>query len=128
MPHELRYNQSERCPALLRLMSFKAKPIRLFIIVLSLFVFLLTLNAKLSLYDQPSHVNTVNSSKLWLNGQKLEPPPATLVLAVLAVAIVVFRLRFSRHPWQTIEIPHARPSRLLAFRAHRFLRPPPFCA
>jgi hypothetical protein len=107
-------------------MSFRAKPIRVFVIVLSLLVFLLALNAKLSLYDQPEHANTVNSSKLWLNGQKMEPPPVTLVLAVLSVAYVVLRLRFPRSPWQRVSIEEPTPSRLTAFRAYRFLRPPPF--
>jgi len=115
-----------RCPALL--MHLRAKPIKLFIIVLSLFVFLLTLNAKLSLYDQTVHANTVNSSKLWLNGQKLEKPPATLVFAVLSVAIVLIRLRFHRQPWQRVLVLESRPSLLLSFHTHRFLRPPPFLA
>lgn len=106
-------------------MNLRAKPVRFFVIVLSLLVFLLVLNAKLSLYDQPTHVNTVNSSKLWLNGQKMEQPPVTLVLAVLSVAFVVLRLRFPRSPWQRVEIQEPRPSRLTAFRARRFLRPPP---
>ena len=106
-------------------MNFRAKPFRFFVIVLSLLVFLLALNAKLSLYDQPEHVNTVNSSKLWLNGQKMEQPPVTLVLAVLAVAYVVLRLRFPRSPWQRVQIQTPVPSRLIAFRARRFLRPPP---
>lgn len=97
----------------------------MFVVMLSLLVFLLALNAKLSLYDQPEHANTVNSSKLWLNGQKMEPPPATLVLAVLSVAYVVLRLRFPRSPWQRVRIQEPKPSRLTAFRAHRFLRPPP---
>jgi hypothetical protein len=107
-------------------MNFRAKPIRVFVIVLSLLVFLLALNAKLSLYDQPEHTNTVNSSKLWLNGQKMEPPPVTLVLAVLSVACVVLRLRFPRSPWQRVWIQEPRPSRRTAFRMFRFFRPPPF--
>ena len=106
-------------------MNLRAKPVRFLVIVLSLLVFLLVLNAKLSLYDRPTHVNTVNSSKLWLNGQKMEQTPATLVLAVLSVAFVVLRLRFPRSPWQRVEIQEPRPSRLTAFRARCFLRPPP---
>ena len=107
-------------------MNFRAKQVRVFVVVLSLLVFLLALNAKLSLYDQPAHANTVNSSKLWLNGQKMEQPQATLVLAVLSVAYVVLRLRFPRSRWQRAWIQEPRPSRLTAFRAYRFLRPPPF--
>jgi hypothetical protein len=106
-------------------MNFRAKQFKWFVIALSLLVFLLTLNAKLSLYDQPTHVNTVNSSKLWLNGQKLEPPPATLMVALLTFVCVVLRLRFPRAPWQRVPIQESIPSRLTAFRAYCFLRPPP---
>jgi hypothetical protein len=106
-------------------MDFRAKHFKWFVIALSLLVFLLTLNAKLSVYDQPTHVNTVNSSKLWLNGQKLEPPPATLIVALLTFVFVVLRLRLARSPWQRVPIQESIPSPLIAFRAHRFLRPPP---
>jgi len=105
-------------------MSSRAKQLRFFIIVLSLFVFLLSLQAKLSMYDQPGHVNSINSSKLWLNGQKMEAP-MTLVLAVLPVIFVVLRLRFHGSPWQRIESPVPAPSPLRALALHRFLRPPP---
>jgi hypothetical protein len=111
--------------ALLKLMNSNAKQIRMFMVVLSLLVFLLTLNAKLSLYEQPTPVNTANSSKLWLNGQKMEQPTPILVLAVLSIAYVVSRLRFPRYPWQRVRIEAPVPSRLISFRAQRFLRPPP---
>jgi len=105
-------------------MSPRAKRLRFFIVALSLLVFLLSLQAKLSMYDQPGHVNTVNSSKLWLNGQKMEAP-MTLVLAVLPLVFVVLRLRFPRSPWQRIELPVPAPSPLSVLALHRFLRPPP---
>jgi hypothetical protein len=107
------------------LMNSNSKQIRMFVVMLSLLVFLLTLNAKLSLYEQPTPVNTANSSKLWLNGQKMEQPAPILVLAVLSVAYVVSRLRFPRSPWQRVQIEAPVPSRLISFRARRFLRPPP---
>jgi len=106
-------------------MNRRARQIRLFVVALSLLVFLLALNAKLSLYEQPTPVNATTSSKLWLNGQKMEQPTATLVLAVLSVAYVVLRLRFPRSPWQRVQVQEPVPSRLTAFRARRFVRPPP---
>jgi hypothetical protein len=105
-------------------MSPRAKQLRFFVIALSLLVFLLSLNAKLSMYDQPSHVNNINSSKLWLNGQKMEAP-ITLVLAVLPVVFIVLRLRFHRSPWQRVQHSVPAPSPISAFELHRFLRPPP---
>lgn len=121
------YNDVWRIPGALfkPQMSSNAKQIRMFVVVLSMLVFLLTLNAKLSLYDQPTPVNTANSSKLWLNGQKMEQPAPILVLAVLSVAYLVSRLRFPRSAWQRVQIEQPVPSRLISFRARRFLRPPP---
>ena len=108
-------------------MSPRAKQLRLFVVLLSLLVFVLALNAKLSLYEQPLHANATNSSKLWLNGQKMEAqtPATLLVLAVLPVAFIVLRLRFHVSPWPKVPIRVSVPSSLNAFEVHRFLRPPP---
>src|SRR5579884_1472919 len=107
-------------------MSPRAKQIKLLLIALSLFVFLLALDAKLSLYEQPTHVNTTNSSKLWLNGQKMEAQSSpVLVLAVLSIAFVLLRPRFHRSPWPAMQLRTPRPSVVPSFELHRFLRPPP---
>lgn len=107
-------------------MSPRAKQIKLLLIALSLFVFLLALDAKLSLYEQPAQVNTTNSSKLWLNGQKMEAQtPPVLVLAVLSVTFVLLRPRFHHSPWPSRQLRAPRPSVVPSFEFHRFLRPPP---
>jgi hypothetical protein len=96
------------------------------IIALSLFVFLLALNAKLSLYQQSTHANATNSSKLWLNGQKMEAQaPPILVFAVLSFTFALLRPRFRQTPWPRVqfEVPVVTPAR--TFQLHRFLRPPP---
>jgi hypothetical protein len=106
-------------------MSPKARKIKLLVVVLSLFVFLLALNAKLSMYDQPEHTAT-STSKLWLNGQKMEgQTPVVLIIAVLAVVFLPLRLRFPRSPWPEIDFSAPARSPLPAFETHRFLRPPP---
>jgi hypothetical protein len=95
-------------------------------IALSLFVFLLALNAKLSLYQQPRHANATNTSKLWLNGQKMEAQaPPILVFAVLSVTFALLRPRFHQTAWSRVqfEVPVITPAR--TFQLHRFLRPPP---
>lgn len=107
-------------------MSPKAKEIKILLIALSLFVFLLALDAKLSLYEQPAQVDATNSSKLWLSGQKMETQtPPVLVLAVLSLAFVLLRPRFQRSPLPTTQLRVPRPSAMPAFEFHRFLRPPP---
>jgi hypothetical protein len=95
-------------------------------IALSLFVFLLALNAKLSLYQQPTHANATNSSKLWLNGQKMEAQaPPVLVFAAFSITFALLRPRFHQTPWPRVqfEVPVVTPAR--TFQLHRFLRPPP---
>src|SRR6185437_2643576 len=107
-------------------MSPTAKQIKILLVALSLFVFLLARDAKLSLYEQPAHANSTNTSKLWLNGQKMEAQtPPVLILAVLSVTFVLLRPRFHQSHWPTTQFRLRRPSAVAAFELHRFLRPPP---
>ena len=107
-------------------MSPKAKQIKIVLVALSLFVFLLALDAKLSLYEQPAQVDATNSSKLWLNGQKMEAQtPPVLVFTVLSVAFVLLRPRFRQSPWLNTELWVPRSCAIPAFELYRFLRPPP---
>lgn len=107
-------------------MSPRARQIKLFVVALSLFVFLLALNAKLSMYDSPAQANATTSSKLWLNGQKIEgQAQMILVIAVLAVAFLPLGMRFPRSPWTKVELQVPASAPLPAFEIHRFLRPPP---
>ena len=95
-------------------------------VALSLFVFLLALDAKLSLYEQPAQVDATNSSRLWLNGQKMEAQTLPiLVLAVLTAVFILSRPRShqSSRPGTSPRAPLA--SAIPAFELHRFLRPPP---
>jgi len=107
-------------------MSAQARKIKLFVVILSLLVFLLALDAKLSLYERSAHADSPSSSKLWLNGQKMEAQtPPILVLAVLSAVLLFLRPRFHRSPWTKTRIVVLVPSFLPDFEQHRFLRPPP---
>lgn len=107
-------------------MSPRARKIKLFVVILSLLVFLLALDAKLSLYERSAHADAPSTSKLWLNGQKMEAQtPLILVLAVLSAVLLFLRPRFRRSPWTRARVISLVPSFLPDFEQHRFLRPPP---
>jgi|SRR5581483_8371050 len=107
-------------------MSPNAKQIKILLIALSLFVFLLALYAKLSLYEQPAQVDATNSSKLWLNGQKMEAQaPPVLVFAVLSRTFILLPPRFHQSPSPSAQLRAPRPFAVPSFELHRFLRPPP---
>ena len=107
-------------------MSLSMKQLSFIVILLSLFVFLLALNAKLSLYEQPPHPNATNSSKMWLKGQTMEAQALNvLVSAVVGVAFLLVRPLPFRAAWPRTEFHIGPPSALPAFELHRFLRPPP---
>ena len=107
-------------------MSLSKKQLSFFVVLLALLVFLLALNAKLSLYEQPLHPNATNSSKMWLNGQKMEAqPPTVLVFAIVSVVFLLVRPLPFRAAWPRAEFHIGPPAPLPAFHLHRFLRPPP---
>jgi hypothetical protein len=109
-------------------MSPRARKIKLFVVILSLFVFLLALNAKLSLYEHSAQANATSSSKLWLNGQKMEmQTQSLLVFSVLSAILFLLSPRFHRSPWTRARVIAIAtvPSVLPDFEQHRFLRPPP---
>jgi hypothetical protein len=107
-------------------MSLSKKQLSFIVILLSLFVFLLALNAKLSLYEQPPHPNATNSSKMWLNGQKMEAQaPNVLVFAIVSVAFLLIRPLPFCAAWPRAEFHIGPPCPLAAFETYRFLRPPP---
>ena len=90
-------------------------------------MFLLALHAKLSAYHQSSAANLNSSSKLWLNGQKMEAraPATSAILPIWAVAFFLFELSFrslrrAESPFRvTSSIPNTE------FDPQQFLRPPP---
>jgi hypothetical protein len=101
---------------------------RYFVLLLSLFVFLLALHAKLSAYDRLASVNAVSSSKLWLNGQKMEAESqiaATPVIAIWSIAFLFLAVLLQRYPAFESSFRIPPPVLSLAFEPLSFLRPPP---
>jgi hypothetical protein len=98
----------------------------LFVAALVVFVFVLALGAKLSLYDSPhpGSINPAAASKLWVSGEKLKTAVAGAVPVLWLAALV-----FSPPPARLIlrsasgRAPVPRPSGLIELC--RFLRPPP---
>jgi hypothetical protein len=101
---------------------------RYFVLLLSLFVFLLALHAKLSAYDRPASASTVSSSKLWLNGQKMEAENqigATPVIAIWSIAFLFLAVLPQRYPAFESFFRVPPPVLSQAFEPQSFLRPPP---
>ncbi|HWY70633.1 MAG TPA: hypothetical protein VNX88_18340 [Terriglobales bacterium] len=107
-------------------MPRRATQLRFGIVILSLLVFFLALNAKLSAYDYPPSVNGPSSAKLWLNGQKMEAQtPSSLVLAIFSVAFIFLRPLREKLRWPRAQFQTSTPTAFELLQLHRFLRPPP---
>ena len=93
---------------------------------LVVFVFVLALGAKLSMYDppHPGAINPVSASKLWVSGEKLETMPPGLLPVLWLTTLLFFLPRVPRilrsEPCRT----HA-PRRSDLRELYRFFRPPP---
>jgi hypothetical protein len=101
---------------------------RYFVLLLSLLVFLLTLHAKLSAYDRPASVTAVSSSKLWLNGQKMEAETqiaANPAVAIWSIAFLFLAVLLQRYPAFQSFFRIPPPVLSQAFEPQSFLRPPP---
>jgi len=93
---------------------------------LVVFVFVLALRAKLSLYDppHPGSINPAAASKLWVNGEKSRTA-APALLPLLWVAALLF------FPFSAQHVFHSKPGPTPVLRPaslgklYRFLRPPP---
>ncbi len=98
---------------------------RFLLLACCVLVFLFALHAKVSVYQQ-NHIDTSTSSKLWLSGEKHEPPPLStgVTLSWFAAALVFFLHSQSERRYDAVcRAPApASPSQLYL---HRFLRPPP---
>ena len=98
------------------------------IVAICALVFFFALHAKTSMYDGNGvKVTPVTSSKLWLNGQKMEPPaqqPDTGLLLCMAF-LCLFALAFERHRLAVEVLPTPPLSNLPLQYLRRFLRPPP---
>lgn len=108
-------------------MSNSAKPWRHVVLLLSLFVFLLALHAKLSAYPQAAPGNQNSSSKLWLSGQKMETraPVASAIVPIWTAAFFLFvpLLRPVRRSESLFRLTPQVPK--TEFDPRQFLRPPP---
>jgi hypothetical protein len=99
---------------------------RFLVAALVVFVFVLALGAKLSLYDppHPGTINPVAASKLWVSGEKLETA-VTGALPVLWLAALLFLHPPARCILRLVP-GRAPAARHLGLRElYRFLRPPP---
>lgn len=99
---------------------------RWLVAALIVFVFVLALRAKLSLYDppQPGKISAAAAAKLWVNGEKAKMvPTGTLPALWLAAWLVCF--------FPARRVLSLAPEILLAqglldrLELYRFLRPPP---
>jgi hypothetical protein len=92
---------------------------------LVVFVFVLALGAKVSLYDAP-HPGSINpaASKLWVSGEKLKTTVPSLLPLLWLAALLFFpppaRLIVRSEPGWTPALRH-----LCLGELYRFLRPPP---
>jgi hypothetical protein len=99
---------------------------RVLLAALVVFVFVLALRAKLSLYDtqHPGSINPAAASKLWVNGEKLETAVPALLPFLWLAALLFFppparRVLRSEAAWTPV------PSPASLDELYRFLRPPP---
>ena len=108
--------------------SRKAKKLTYFMLALALFVFLFTLHAKVSVYHHSGLGHFSASSKLWLDGEKMEVSASIenshnivpgLFVALLFLASIG---RISRPADILLASAHFSSD---GFEAFRFSRPPP---
>jgi len=99
---------------------------RVLVAALVVFVFVLALGAKLSLYDPPHSgpINPVATSKLWVNGEKLKTGVPGLSPILWLAALFFFspparRILRSELAWTPA------PRHFSLGELYRFLRPPP---
>ncbi len=99
---------------------------RVLVAALVVFVFVLALGAKLSLYDPPhsGSINPVAASKLWVSGEKLKTAVPGLLPFLWLAALLFFppparRILRSEPGWTPA------PRHFSLGDLYRFLRPPP---
>lgn len=98
---------------------------RVLLACLVVFVFVLALGAKLSLYDPP-HPGSINpaASKLWVSGEKVKTAVPALLPLLWLPALLFFSAPARRVlRWEPGWMPALRPVSLSEL--YRFLRPPP---
>ena len=99
---------------------------RTLLLVACALVFVFALHAKVAVYWQATQPHASTSSKLSLNGEKLQPQAVGPVISIFWLAAFVVCL-FNRQPelrYQAVYETAAPPPREHLY-LHRFLRPPP---
>jgi len=94
---------------------------------LAILVGVLALQAKLSLYDPPhsGSINPVSTSKLWVNGEKLETAAPGLLPVLWVAALLSFPPPARRILRSEPGSRAPAPRHLWLYELYRFLRPPP---
>lgn len=98
---------------------------RLLLLAACVLVFAFALHAKVSVYQQGSHIDTSTSLKLWLAGERQLSQPVSQGLTVFWTAVLIWLL------YKQSDVRHATsyrtpaPIQLSQRYLHRFLRPPP---
>ncbi len=104
----------------------------LLLLAMCVLVFLFAFHAKTALYNgsQPVKATPSTSSKLWLNGQKMEVPPMVMsvILPFCVALLFVYQLVLRPEVLKSALEDSPSPRRLRLWERHRFLRPPPFLA
>ena len=99
---------------------------RLLLLAACVLVFAFALHAKVSVYQQGSHIDTSTSSKLWLDGQRQVAQPISESLAVFWLASFLIYLFYKQSEGRHDAVYRApAPVQLTQLYLHRFLRPPP---
>ena len=97
---------------------------RLLLLAACVLVFAFALHAKVSVYQQGSHIDTSTSSKLWLDGERQVSRPISQNLAVFCTFLLVHFL-YKRPEGRFDAVYRAPvPVQLSQLYLHRFLRPP----
>jgi hypothetical protein len=99
---------------------------RWLVAALAVFVFVLALRAKLSLYDPPQQgkINAAAAAKLWVTGEKAKAVPTGTLPTLWLAAFLVSFFRARRVLALAPASPLA-PRHLDRLELFRFLRPPP---
>src|SRR5271157_464342 len=98
---------------------------RLLLVAACVLVFAFALHAKVSVYQQGSHIDTSTSSKLWLDGERQVSQPISQSLTVFRTSLLICLLyKQSERRYDAVYRTPA-PVQLSQLYLHRFLRPPP---
>lgn len=101
---------------------------RLLLLLSCILLFYFAFHAKTAVYHNPSHLDGSTSSKLWLNGGKLESDVAvfdSLVLWALALLLLLPSIS-SKQAYPLLRVAPVTVRSKKQYLA-RFLRPPPTC-